>query len=304
MSEDNNAGGDQNDGGSPVAGNTTGGGFLDSLASDYRDPIAQTGIKDADGLAKAYINAQQAIGASIRIPGADAGPDDIKKFDARLAEKVPSLVRMPGPDDTDGWKTFYQRLGVPEAPTAYKFTPDEGLPNDVQGNLDQWFAPIAHTANLSTTQAAAVRAEWFASIKAAAQEAQSQQESAANELREKWGAGYDQRLSRALGTLTPILGAERSEVLKQQVDSVGLGNAPLLIEYMERVADFLGEDRIVQGQRPNLGLPDSLDEIKAKIAEIQGNPAYKNNLDPNHKPLVSKMENLFQQMAALKDRAA
>lgn len=299
-------GGDPGGGGTNSGGAGGGGGatFVESLSPEFREAIAKTGISDADGLAKAYINAQQAIGSSVRIPGPDAGPEDIQRFDAKLAEKVPGVVRLPGEGDAEGWKTFYSRLGVPEAPTAYKFAPVEGIPEQVGGNLDQWFAPIAHKANLTTAQAAAVRTEWLQSVKAAGDAAEAAQAEAAEALRGEWGAGYEQRLARALGTINPILGEKDGKAMLAEVEAAGLGNSPMLARYMERVADFISEDRFVPGQRPNLGMPDSLGEINEKIAEIQRNPAYQNSRDPLHASLVAKMENLFTQRVALQRNAA
>jgi hypothetical protein len=306
MSEGDNANGAGADGGSgdgtlPVA---AAGGFVDSLAPEFREAVSKTGITDANGLAKAYLEAQSFMGTSIRIPGVDAGKEDIAKFDARLAEKVPGLVRLPGDGDAEGWKTFHQRLGVPSAPTEYKFSAVEGIPEEIGNNLDQWFAPIAHKANLTPGQATAVRKEWLGSVQAAGEAAESAQTAAADALRTEWGAGYEQRLARAMGTLVPVLGADKAAKFKTEVEAVGLGNAPMLFQLLDRVADYVGEDRFVPGQRPNHGLPDTMTELESKIAEIQKNPAYGNRLDPAHKSLLAKMEALFNQKAALQERAA
>lgn len=279
-------------------------GFQETIAPEYRDAIAKTGIGDVNGLAKAYLEAQSFLGGAVRIPGPDAPPDDMRKFEARLQEKVPALVRIPEAEDADGWKAFWSRLGTPDAPTGYTFAPVEDLPETIVKPTDDWLADVFHKAGVPKTMAEKVRAEIVAANRTAYTQHSEATTAAENDLRTRWGAGYEQRLALALGLPAKLLGPEKGEALRQRIETAGLGNVPELLEVLSQAALGLGEDPFVAGTRPT-GLPNSLAEVDAQIAEIQRNPAYGNNRDPAHKPLVAKMENLHQQrMAILSSRAA
>lgn len=297
------------DTGSQRAAPASGGGtpapaFVETLATEYRDAIQRTGISDANALANAYLNAQSALGKSIRIPGADAGADDVTKFEQRLAEKVPGLVKVPKEGDTAGWQTFYQRLGTPETPDGYKFAAVEDVPDHVVQPIDNFLKPLLHSAHITAGQAATVREALIETQRAAHAQSQAQLQAAQSALQEKWGAGYDQRFARASGVVNKLLPGEDGDQLRAALDAAGLGNVPQLLQLLDRVADFTSEDAFVQGARPNSGIPDTLGELDAQLAEISRNPAYHNNRDPLNKSLVQKALNLHEQRAAMLKRDA
>lgn len=272
--------------------------FVSTLSNEYRDPITKAGFKTADDIAKGYLHAQSALGASIRIPGADAGADDIAKFDARLAEKVPGLVRIPADDDVEGWKAFNARIGVPEAVTGYAFKPVEGVPEEVTRTLDAFLADSFLKAGIPAQRAAAVRDAMMESQRAAFAKATEDAEKAAESLRLEWGAGYDQRIARAGSAPSKVLGPEKGAALLAEIDAIGLGNSPMMAQFLDKVVEALGEDTFVPGTRSS-GIPDSVSDIEAKIAEIQRNPAFQNNRDPMHKTLVDRFAKLHEQRAAV-----
>ena len=57
--------------------------WRDSLPGDIRSSIDVESVED---LAKGYVNAQQMIGGSIRIPGKEAGKEDWDKFYSAMAK--------------------------------------------------------------------------------------------------------------------------------------------------------------------------------------------------------------------------
>ena len=52
--------------------------FRSSLPEDLREEASLADIKDVGSLAKSYVNAQRMLGSSIRIPGQDAGEEQMK----------------------------------------------------------------------------------------------------------------------------------------------------------------------------------------------------------------------------------
>lgn len=62
----------------------------------------------------------------------------------------PNVVAVPEADDTEGWNTFYNRFGRPEAPEGYAYKPPEGveIDNDFLGSMRK----AAHEAGISQAQ--------------------------------------------------------------------------------------------------------------------------------------------------------
>lgn len=70
-----------------------------------RSWIEKTGLKSVEDLAKKAFNQEAALGSSVRVPGADAKPDE--------------------------WSKFYSKVGRPEKADAYEFKRPDGLPEDL-----------------------------------------------------------------------------------------------------------------------------------------------------------------------------
>ncbi len=85
---------------------------------------------DINDLAKNYLDAQTRIGNSIRIPGEDAGDDDVIKFRARLQEKVPGLIPTPDSEDAESIRIFRESLGTAKASSEYAMPSIEGITVD------------------------------------------------------------------------------------------------------------------------------------------------------------------------------
>lgn len=247
-----------------------------------------------NALAKSYLAAQSTIGTSVRIPGPDAGAEDWAKFDAKLSS-VPGLVRLPADGDAEGWSRFHQRLGMPEAPTGYRFDPVEGIPEEQGGQLDAWLAQVAHGARLTQSQAAALRSEWMGQIAQANAQDAASTEAAASALRTKWGSNYEERRQIALKAVEQFAG-KNAERMIAELDRLPPDAVPAFIEFAHNVGMQLGEDIAVRG---GSDLLPTLDEIEAQIAEIRGNRAH-----PFHDPRSPGYANAFKRMEWLYSRQA
>lgn len=111
--------------GSPDAGSP----FAGLQDEGTRAWIEKTGLKSVEDLAKKAFNQETIIGSSVRVPAADAKPEE--------------------------WDKFYSKVGRPENPDAYEFKRPEGLPADLPYDdaLASNFKSWAHSAGLNGRQA-------------------------------------------------------------------------------------------------------------------------------------------------------
>jgi hypothetical protein len=103
-------------------------------------------IKDVGALSQSYIDAQSTMGASIRIPGQDAGADALTAFHAKLAEKVPGLIPMPDSENAEQMTALYKRMGRPDEAIGYEH------PEGVDATQMHDFATLSHGLGLTKTQ--------------------------------------------------------------------------------------------------------------------------------------------------------
>lgn len=162
--------------------------WRDSLSEELRDHKTLQDVKDVEGLAKQFIDSQQMIGQSIRVPGPDAGEDALKAFHAKLTEKVPGLIPTPDPDNPEVMSVLYNRMGRPEAPEGYEH------PEGVDATQMADFAKLAHEQGLTNKQYKAI----LEAVNGFAQ--QSKEQAAADlvdgirELKQEWGIVYEDNL--------------------------------------------------------------------------------------------------------------
>src|SRR5210317_1139444 len=96
------------------------GNWRESLPEDLRENKTLADVKDVGSLAQQFIDSQQMIGQSIRIPGPDAGEEAWKNFHSKLTDKVPTLIPTPDPDNEEVMSALYNRMGRPEDPEGYR----------------------------------------------------------------------------------------------------------------------------------------------------------------------------------------
>lgn len=296
---------DGGDGGAGGGGGAASAPFIDSVPEALRESVTKAGIDSLEKLTQNWSDAQRAMGSMIRIPGKDAGAEDIQRFDARLTEAVPGLMRIPGDDDVEGWKALHNRLGVPEVATGYKFNPVDGLPEPTVQKLDEWIAGLAHKANVPAKAAAVMREGWIESLKVAGERERAAQAAAVDELRTEWGSGFDHRIQMGRQLLINAGGDDGRVLAEEHLTAENLAANPLLAKVLATLAAKVGEDTVIKGDGGNSGTL-SRAEIDAKINEIRGNKdhAFHNARDPSHKDAVARMNSLYELKASLTSSAA
>lgn len=121
------------------------------------------------------------------------------------------------------------------SPDDYAFDLPEGVVSDPQ--LTGRFRQFCAASGLTPGQAQAAVGFWLSEHETGAGQALERCEAA---LRDRWGAGYGERLEAARGALRALDG--RMEGRLTSLTRSGLGNAPEFVELMAHLADALGED--------------------------------------------------------------
>ena len=141
--------------------------WRDSIPEDLRDDASLKDITDPGVLAKNYVHAQKMLGTSVRIPGEDAGPEDLEAFYSKL-DKIPGLMKSPNLENEEDVKAFYRTLGTPEDATGYQFEPADESVKAIMPDLDDrlgYYKDIFHKANFTTSQAKVIYDNEKASVK-------------------------------------------------------------------------------------------------------------------------------------------
>lgn len=264
--------------------------WRDSLPEDIRGDKSLADIADVPALAKSFVNSQRLIGRSVRIPGTDAGKDDLDAFYTKLAQ-VPGVTRLPADEDKAGWDAFYAKLGRPAKADDYKFERPGELPKGVSYNeaAEKGFRELAHSIGLTGNQAKALHAWQMSETLGKADAMAKAADEAAVALKKEWGASYNQRMAAARGVIRQYGGPE----LAAELDA-GLGNNPMLARMLSKIGAELIEDGLVQGDGGSL-VP-TVSELKEKIAEIRNNREhpYHDPKKAGHREAVDRVNEMYR----------
>lgn len=225
--------------------------WRDNLSDDIRNSIDVDSLED---LAKGYVNAQQMIGGSIRIPGKDAGQEDWNKFYDKFSN-VPGLTRY-NPEDLS---SLYEAAGRPKDPDSYKLDADRDV------------LEVFHSAGLNRQQAEAILAHQQA-VDQVHSEAEGQEVDAnINSLRQEWGMAFETKLAEGQRAVQFL---EKSVPgLAAALDSSGAGNNPAMIKLFQTLGSNLSETEAFTNtsQGSNALTPY---EARMQIDEILSNPQH------------------------------
>ncbi len=167
-----------------------------SLSEELRTAPALQSFKDINGLTKSYLEAQSALGASLRFPSKEAGPEDRAAFRQKLLErgKDYGVTLMPG-DDPAEQAAFYKTLGVPDSEDGYEMP-------EIEGDDDVHFDPTEAIALRATAKELGLTTKQYKGIIEAAAKGRMEQARAdvqaaregQKQLRGEWGEAYETRM--------------------------------------------------------------------------------------------------------------
>lgn len=174
----NNGGQQQGNGGAPANGGSSAPWYGELPADspkEFREWLGNKGFKDPVAALESYYNAEKLLGA----------PAD-------------SIIRLPKPDDAEGMRKVWQRLGAPEKPDGYELpvrTGPDGKPLEADVEFTQFTSQLFHKVGLPKNMAQAIVKEVneYATNRAKqeAETLKAESERQLNELRQEWGGDYD-----------------------------------------------------------------------------------------------------------------
>lgn len=260
--------------------------FKDSLPEDLRSDSSLADIKDIESLAKSYINAQRMLGSSVRIPGEDAGKEQLDAFYAKLS-KIPGVARIDGDDKSD----LFAKLGRPESPENYKIDLPEGV-EIADPELLGDFRKLSHELGLTQEQVSKI-AEFDLQREVARAEAMDRaRTSAESELRSLWGADFNNRMEGAKATAR-VLSEQFPDAMQELIHGPA-GNNPAFLSILSQLGSALQESGAVD-LKGSVNYGTAPAEAMEKIDEIMGNKAhpYHNSADPGHANAVERVKALY-----------
>lgn len=171
--------------------------WRDELSDDMKGNEALANFEDIPALAQGFIDAKSYQGASIKIPGEDAGDDARKEFTDKMLEKVPTLMYKPNFDDAEQSKDFYRSMGMPDGAEKYEM-PEIKVPDDVELKSEKLeaFRGIAHKHGLTAKQFKGVMADVIAGDITAAQEGNEVTAANMTAIKEKFGAAFSDNMGK------------------------------------------------------------------------------------------------------------
>lgn len=290
-----NEGGDGGDGGDGEAGPGAGGGgtWQESLPEDVR---VWDEVKNSDTSEKFWqqmSSHRQHLGQSIRIPGPDAGKEDWTAFDAKMKDKVPTLMQTPDPENADSMKDLYGRLGRPDEAKGYA-VPEvkDGEGKVIDNPVADAFKDIAHASGLTQAQYAQVVSE-MATNHAEGQTSMTAALTAEREkISEAWGAAEDQNYTilKNFASKTDAPPAVVAAITDKTMDAATAG---WILQAAN--ASFGSKGRGVDddsGGDNSIMTPTEAASTRSEIMNNTKHP-YWNKMDPGHKAAVARVRELI-----------
>lgn len=183
------------------------------------------------------------------------------------ADKAGRAVVLPKDEaDTEGWKQFRSKIGVPDAPEAYELPVPDGDPGEFAKLASNWMLK----AGVPKTAAQALTKEWndyYGGMLKQAEEADAakfaQEETA---LKNEWGHNFDQKYEltlRAFREYGAKAGMNEDDVKAIQ----GVVGPAKLARLMSGLGESLKEDSFFAADTNKFGMSKA--DAEAKLSDIR-----------------------------------
>jgi hypothetical protein len=236
--------------------------WLLSMPEELQNENLLQNFKTPEALARGYVETKKWADGRVKMPSEDASPEDLNQF--------------------------YGRLGVPESPDKYEFTPVEAPAGFDPKAVDE-FRPVFHGLKLTKAQADGVQKAYLEKMKVQQDALVANYNTEKNQkievLRGRWGDKYDSNLEIAQRFF-----ADASPAVQAYIEQNGLGNHPDFIEFLYQKGTQTLEDTYRPGGDPMVTKTLD-DQIKAVTAELIALPEG----DPRRKDVLTKRDALFNQ---------
>jgi hypothetical protein len=264
--------------------------WREAIPPEYRDAPALKDVKDIGNLAKQFVDQSRYLGNSIRIPGEDAGEMGRKEFLAKLQKHAPELIVRPkGDDDAE----FWEMVGVPKDVAGYEVEEGVQVPEDVLAQAREFAKELGIPKSKFKQFFTRQREQAAASAK---QQADGMAADMAS-LNQEWGMATEARVNdvKKFAEVMALPESFRTALAEGKVGSDWLKAIHGIIQQF----GGMGEGKQVAFQ-PGGSIPDSPDEVRAKIRDIESHEGFRKVNHPDHRHLVEKRVKLFGQLDAAK----
>lgn len=223
-------------------------------------------------------------------------PQHILESYRNLEKHLGAKVRtVPADDDAEGWNKFYNELGRPETPDGYKFD----LPEEYNPELVKFYQDAAHKHGLTKKQADGFLMAYMDFENTVREEMAKQQDvkvmAAQQELKQEWGAKYEENLNLALrGAKT--LGLEQTEILALENAMGQTKFAKVFQQIGQALCAEDGTPTQTQSGGGGFGVRTPA-QAQARIDELLGRPDYWEAYSKGDRAKVEEINTLYAQVA-------
>lgn len=266
------------------------------LPAELQTSPALKDVNDVGSLAKQFVDQQQFIGRSVRVPGEDAGADQMQQFYDDIASKVPGMMVKPNREDPDAMNAFYKTMGRPEEASGYEMPTVEGAPVDEERAV--MLKALAHKYGIGAKEFTGMIGEVLEMDKQGFEAHNAQIEATRTELKKEWGEAFDQREQAVLTA------AKNSGAPKELVDAIETGKMRgESLKWLFGLMSAGSETRNFAEQHGVVRV--SPDEAEAQLNEMYDNPEHPifHKGHPGHKAAMRKVLELQQKIEDAKNAA-
>ena len=250
-------------------------------------------LKDADtpeAFKEQLVNAAQWQGNSLRMPGPDAGDDDIAAFRSKVMEKIPDL--MPVPSDDDGIEAILGKLGKPEAADSYRLPEGIEIEGDALGKLKSQAFALNLTQNQFEAQVAQMNGEATTANEAMTHAIEEGREI----LKGEWGNAFESRMADIATFLKNDPDTPESIVADMEAGRI----PPEQMRWLHKLSQLGDESsEVARQENPSENMVPA--EAEAQLVEVERRLLTGNNgrpmqpSDPAYAGLVAKRDKLMLQ---------
>lgn len=221
---------------------------------------------------KSYIESQKVIGGSIRLPKADAKPEDRAK----------------------AMGDIYNKLGRPESPDKYEMAAPE-MPPYIQWNQERLTGAKAelHKLGLSNDQANGVMAIYANELKSMFPDPSVAKAQARTQLIQEFGS--EQLFTRALTQGIRAVNTYGDDELKAWLESSGSGNNPAFVRFVAKVGRELIEHGAIEPSNTSMDVDTAQAQTKINAILADKNDLYHSRRGtPGREERVKEVQDLYR----------
>lgn len=254
--------------------------WLSGLPAEMQANATLQDIKSVESLAKQLIDTKAMVGSSVRVPSADASPEDMAAFRNSLVEKNIGLMAVPDTDNAELMAEVHKAMGLPEDASGYT------QPEKWAGMTPERFGALAaeaHKVGMSKSAFDTLTKSMADTSNAAAAGMDTVFNDDMSTLKGEWGNAYDQKVARATNIATQL---EAPPALLSALKDSKADSATL--RWLDKVAEKFGGEGMTLVTDPG-GLSENtpselrerVDELTKKMLKMQPN-------DPQYQSLLQK----------------